>query len=256
MNSEESIKNHNRKELKDFFRDGEIPSQNHFHSLIDSTINKHDDGISKNEDEGLVIKSFADKASFISFYKNVDDLDPYFLIEKDELKPESLVLRPVTKTKNNERESFFFNTAGNLGLGKKSNNKYRLDVNGFTGAVGRIGTFRQGKAEANGKWQTIIPALDSCQAFEIVARAGFKKNKRFAMLHAIAVSAFGKSRNRVRATSAYYGSFWSKLRIRWKSNSMNNYELQIKTNCKYRDDDKIFYTIGKLWDDDLFLHEV
>lgn len=256
MNSGENSKICNRQDLKKFFRNGEIPSENHFHSLIDSTINKHDDGFLKDEEDGIVISASPSSGRFISFYKDIDDLEPFFVVEKDDVKPESLIFKPISDNKSDtNKEDFVFDANGSLGLGKKSDKKYKLDVKGFGGMEGRIGTFKQGWVPANGKWQTIVDKLDNCQAFEVVARTGLKGKGRFAILHAYALSTYGKSRNRIRRTSAHYGFFWNKLRIRWKSNHTHDYELQIKTNSNYGDDVKIYFTIGKLWDDALFLPE-
>jgi len=80
-------------------------------------------------------------------------------------------------------------------------------VDGFIESKGRIGSYESGNVLADGKWHTIIKELDNCNAFEIVARTGKKGSGRFAILHALAVSAFGKSRSRIRKTSAYYGFF-------------------------------------------------
>ena len=244
----------NRNDLKKLFRNGEIPTENHFHSLIDSTINKHDDGFLKDEDDGIVISSSNDTGRFISFFKSIDDLDSFFLVERDGQQPESLTFRSQQDSnKNKDSNTFFFHNTGSLGLGKRSDNKYKLDVKGFAGFEGRVGTYRRGTVPANGKWQTIIDNLDNCQAFEVVARTGLKGKGRFALLHAIALSTFGHSRNSIRKTSAHYGFFWNKLRIRWKSNHTHDYALQIKTIRNYGEEVNIYYTIGKLWDDELFL---
>lgn len=242
----------NREDLKKFFRNGEIPTENHFHSLIDSTINKQDDGFLKDKDRGLVIASASGSDRLITFYKQLNDLDPFFIIEQDGQDQESLKIRPGVSENPDER-SLFINATGGVGIGKRSDEKYRLDVKGFQGATGRVGTFRQGKVPADGQWHTIVQNLDNCQAFEIVARTGKKSYGKFAMIHAIAVSAFGNSRNKIRKTSSHYGYFWNKIRIRWLSHDTHDYHLQIKTNSNYGNDVDIYYSIGKLWDDELLM---
>jgi hypothetical protein len=72
-------------------------------------------------------------------------------------------------------------------------------------------------------------------------------------MHALALSAFGRSRSKIRKTSAHYGYFWNKLNLRWKGNSTHDYELQLRTNSNYGDDADIYYQISKLWDDECFL---
>ena len=57
---------------------------------------------------------------------------------------------------------------------------------------------------------------------------------RYAMAHAIALSTFGgkSSRNRIKNTNAYYGSFMNRLSFRWVG-EMHNYELQVRTRRHY-----------------------
>ena len=45
----------NRETLKNYFKNGARPSEENFGSLIDSMINKADDGISKNLTDGLLL---------------------------------------------------------------------------------------------------------------------------------------------------------------------------------------------------------
>jgi hypothetical protein len=54
------------------------------------------------------------------------------------------------------------------------------------------------------------------------------------MAHAIALSTFGgrSSRNKIKNTHAYYGSFLNRLSFRWVG-EMHNYELQVKTRRHY-----------------------
>lgn len=242
----------NRNDLKRLFRNGEIPTENHFHSLIDSTINKHDDGFLKNEEDGVVISASNTTGRFISFFRNMDDLDSFFLVERDGQQPESLTFR-AQNNEERENNTFYFHTNGNLGLGKRSDDKFRLDVKGFAGFEGRTGTYRRGAVPADGKWHTVLNGLDNCQALEVVARTGLKGRGRFALLHAVAVSTYGHAKNTIRKTSAHYGFFWNKIKIRWKSHHTHDYALQLKTIRNYGDGVTIFFTIGKLWDDELFL---
>ena len=99
-------------------------------------------------------------------------------------------------------QSFFFGVDGRLGLGKRSEETLKLDVAGFAGLQGRVGTYATGEVPADGKWHTILEGLDNCSAFEVVARTGKKGTGKFAILHAFALSAFGNSRSRIRKTSA------------------------------------------------------
>jgi len=43
--------------LKDFFKNGTIPNEKHFSFLIDSMINKQDDGFNKDSENGLILST-------------------------------------------------------------------------------------------------------------------------------------------------------------------------------------------------------
>jgi hypothetical protein len=251
----ENLKSRSREDLKKYFRNGEIPSEDHFCTLIDSMINKQDDGFSKDEDNGMIIASTVNTGRFLTLFKNIDDLDPFFVLEKDEKENASLKLSPVQSNdqKDDDGHCFFFHATGNVGLGKRSEEQFRLDVKGFVAMEGRAGSYRQGNVPADGQWHTIVANLDNCQALEIVGRTGKKTGGRFAIVHAIALTAYGKSRNRIRRTGAHYGFFWNRIRLRWKSTSTHHYELQMRTGSNYGKEVDIYYNITKLWDDEKFL---
>lgn len=253
MKTQGNNKSFGREDLKKYFRNGQIPSENHFSYLIDSMINKQDDAFLKDKDNGFVIASMGNSNKFLSLYKNINDLDPFFSLEKDEQGVESLKINPVRETeKASNDSSFYFDVEGRLGIGKKSEEAFRLDVNGFVGMQGRMGTFLSGKVPADGQWHTIVDGLDNCNAFEVVARTGKRGTGKFAILHAIALSAFGGSRSKIRKTSAHYGFFWNKLKLRWRGTT-HNYSLQLKTGNNYGEDIDIYYHISKLWDDETFV---
>lgn len=250
MKTQGNNKSFGREDLKKYFRNGQIPSENHFSYLIDSMINKQDDAFLKDKDNGLVIASMGNSNKFISLYKNINDLDPFFCLEKNEQGVESLKINPVRETEAlSDASSFYFDVQGRLGIGKQSQEAFRLDVDGFAGMQGRMGTFAAGKVPADGKWHNILEGLDNCNAFEVVARTGKRGTGKFAILHAIALSAFGGSRSKIRKTSAYYGFFWNKLKLRWRGTT-HNYSLQLKTGNNYGEDIDIYYHITKLWDDE------
>lgn len=246
-------KSFGREDLKKYFRNGKIPTENHFGYLIDSMINKQDDAFLKDKDNGLVIATMGSSKKFLSLYKNINDLDTFFAFEKDEQGVESLKLNPVREDEQaSDAASFYFNVDGALGIGKRSEKELRLDVDGFAGMKGRIGTHASGSVPADGRWHTILEGLDNCNAFEVVARTGKKGSGKFAILHAYALSAFGNSRSRIRKTSAHYGFFWNRLRLRFRGTT-HNYRLEIKTGNNYGSEVDIFYNISRLWDDETFM---
>jgi hypothetical protein len=200
------------------------------------------------------------KSRLITFYENNDFLMPFFLVEKDlEVSP-SLKFQS-TPIKNDKGEDdlnniFFFHNNGNFGLGKRSEDKLKLDVNGIIGSKGRIGTYKYGAVCANGEWQTIVEGLDDCQAFEVMARTGKKGAGKFSIMHAIALSTYGNNgfKNKIKKTHAYYGFFWNKINLRW-TGATHNYALQIKTNRNFGTDVFIYYNISKLWEDEFVLND-
>lgn len=244
-----------REELKEHFKNGKIPSETHFAFLIDSAINKQEDGFAKDEENGLQVKALGTSSKLISFYRNTDDQSPFFMMEKDERTRPALRMQAfTTETEEVKRDaqSVFLHTNGSMGLGAPCDENTRLQVNGFVAMEGRVGNYICGTIPANGKWQDILTGLNNCQAMEVMARVGIRNTGRFAIMHAIAVSAFGNGHNSIRCTDAHYGFFWNKLRLRWKG-STHNYNLQLRTNSNYGKGVDIHYRITRLWDDASFL---
>ena len=254
MDVQQNKKVYGRDELKQYFRNGVMPSENHFSYLIDSTINKQEDGFSKDEENGLLVSTLGESKRLVSFYRATDDLEPFFCMEKDEQEFPGLRLKPGTSEddSSNQEKSFFFHMNGNLGIGKKSDPRFKVDINGFTGMQGRLGTFKAGTVPADGKWHPILESLDNCQAFEVMARTGKKGAGRMAILHATALSAYGGAHNRVSQRCAHYGFFWNKLKVRWKGGT-HNYALQLRSKSNYGEGVEIFYNITRLWCDELIM---
>lgn len=57
-------------------------------------------------------------------------------------------------------------------------------------------------------------------------------NRGVTMTHAIGLSTFGDSSNKINTIKAYYGSFRNKINLRWVVGTFN-YSLQMKTQCDY-----------------------
>ena len=244
-----------REQLKEFFRNGKIPSEKHYSDLINSMVHKVDDGFSKDEVNGLKISSTEEAKNLISFYKDLNEQDPFFQIAKDEFDPTSLALKPFKiqdGVRSENESSFFFHTNGNLGIGTKCDDSFKLEVEGFAGMQGRIGTYKSGSRPADGKWHTILEKLDHCQAFEIMARTGKKGSGRFALMRAVALGVYGPRGSKIKKTQTHYGFFWNKLNLRW-TGTTHDYNLEIRSNSNYGEEVNIRYSITRLWDDFLFL---
>ncbi len=243
------IKLLNRQSLKTLFSAGARPKESNFFSLIDSMVNKIDDGISKNKEDGLILSPEGKESDrVISFYENVEDELPQWSFELDQQTNNGLsIITPIDKTKSNTVISF--QKSGEIGIGTKTP-KTDLDVKGTLGTEARLGTYKLDTVPANGKWHDIVSGLDGCVAFEIVAQVGKEKTGKYALLHAHAISTFGKSHHKIRKTQAHYGWFWNKMAIRF-TGSTYNYKLQIRTRSDYGTDQKIRFHVTKLWDNNM-----
>lgn len=240
------IKLLNRQSLKVLFTAGARPKESNFFSLIDSMVNKVDDGISKTEEDGLILSPEGKESDkVISVYQNVEDELAQWSVSLNQEDDKSLsVIAPVTKTEHTN--VLTFQKSGNVGIGTQKP-KTTLEVAGTLGVDTRIGTYKIGTVPADGQWHNIVTGLDGCVAFEIMAQVGKKKKGRYALLHAHALSTFGRSRHKIRKTQAYYGWCWNKIAIRF-TGSTYNYSLQLKTRSNYGPGLKIKYHISKLWD--------
>lgn len=252
MNNSDT-KIYGRAELKNFFKNGHIPTETHFASLIDSLINQSDDGISKDAMEGFVITPIGSSSRLFTFYKDIERLEPLYYLEKDQQTPHSLKFQSADvgndPTKHDD-QAFFIHQSGQIGVGKRCHKNFKMEVDGFSAAQGRIGTYKCGTVVADGQWHTIADNLDNCQAFEVVARVGKKGTGRFAILFATVLNAYGNAK--IKKTCANYGFFWNKINLRWRGTT-HNYRLEMRTNRNYGEGINIHFNIGKLWDDELFL---
>jgi hypothetical protein len=238
----------NRRTLKKFFKKGEMPAEGNFESLIDSMVNRIDDGFSKSMDHGLMLSPEGSSKNLIGFFRSIEHPNPAWTIGIDATdKDRGLAfLEPGADNKNSV--CLFLKEGGNVGVGTTEPG-YKFDVNGFVGMKGRVGTFANGTIPADGDWHAVVADLNGCQAFELVARVGGKPGEgRYALLHAIAASTFGHSKSKITKTQAHYGWWWNKLKVRW-SGSMFNYKLEVRSRRNYGKDMKIHFHLTKLWDD-------
>ena len=239
----------NRSTLKGFFQKGKVPTEVHFANLIDSTINKVDDGLSKTPEYGLRLTPGDKNQRVLSFFGEPKDYKPQW----------SIGVNPVHNVNglaiNNEQDDtkLFLKKDGGIGI----NTLYPradLDINGTLASSSRMGTYsKNNEVPADGEWHTIISQLSSCHVFEVVAKvSGVKNRGKYAISHAIALSAEGGRKSKIRVTQAAYGWFWHKLRFRWKYQEDGDYALQLKTQSHYGTDEneeviQVSFHVTSLW---------
>lgn len=231
----------NRETLKSYFRRGQLPTEGNFHDLIDSLINKVDDGMSKTVDDGLMLSPIGESKKLISFYKSIEDKSPEWRIEIFEGESNLCFSNRMGDTVG------AFNERGRLGINTEEP-KYELDVNGVIGQKGRMGTAFNGKIPADGNWHKIASNLNGCFMFEVVAGVGKKKTGKYALLHATAISTYGKSKNRIKKVQAHYSVRSNRLEIKWTGTTYD-FNLELRTRSNYGDNIAVCYHVQNLWHD-------
>ena len=211
-------------------------------------INKIEDGISKTPEDGLMLSPEGKESdNLISFYNNIENERAEWSIALNQNDDNGLsILTPMEEDEG--LTAMYFQKSGAIGMGTKYP-RTKVEVQGTLGMESRVGTYALGTVKANGQWHDILENLNGCVAFEVLAQVGKKKSGKYALLHAHALSTFGKSRHKIRRTQAHYGCFWNKIAIRFKG-STYDYKLQLKTRSNYGEGQEIRFHITKLWDTD------
>ena len=230
-----------RSNLKKSFKTGNIPTQEDFENLIDSVLHKKEDGLISTE-EGLKIYPSEKYQKFISLYY---DHKSSYLDWSLEKYPRNAYDFGLNLTTHDGMSKMIITQKGNVGLGILEP-KTRLDVDGSIQCHGRRGTFVHGKVPADKQWHVIIPSLNECNAFEIIAKTSKAGKGMHSMLYAIALSTFNGKRSDISMNHAYYENRRDKMKLRWTGNDFN-YNLEICTKRDFGDDVQIQYYVTKLW---------
>ncbi|SNX71083.1 hypothetical protein SAMN05878503_10836 [Cereibacter ovatus] len=249
-----------RTTLKSFFREGALPTAEHYRDLIDSSVNQVEDGFSKTVADGLRLSSLGSSRRVLSFYEGVGTPYPAWVMDHGD--DNSLHLRPdrggaapaavagLTLTRD-----------GRLGV-HEAQPGCRMDVDGVVRMSGRMGRaiLDDDAVPADGRWHDITPELTGCQAFEVMAGVGGEPGEgRYSMLHAVAMNAFHPrngvlnwlfGRRPIRAQTAMYGRFADRIRLRWVPTALrHHFRLQIRANSSFGPDKVIRYSLTQLWFD-------
>ena len=262
----------NRDTLKEFFDDGAMPSSAMFADLIDSMLNMDDEGFRKSDENGFEISNIGNSESLISFFKKSRPDEPVWRIRFDGTENNLIIEKITAKTNSttNQKEiqkaKYLINlNARNgqvkVGIGVAQPQDI-LQVAGNVRSEGRRGIIDNTHTppQADGNWHTIAGPFVGCQTLEVVARAKNDRNKRYSMIHAIAmhtispakknIFSFFGLKNKIRSTHSFYDSFKHKLKLRWQpGEKRGEYFLQIRTNCDYGEDSQINFHISNLWSD-------
>lgn len=229
-----------RNELKNFFINGSIPTQENFCDLIDSLVHKEEDSWFS-EDDGVRLYPLGNSSKLLSFFENIGEKTPFMSLKKS-FDSDTCALNFV----NNSNDScLYLRVDGFIGVGTV-NPDCRLDVRGNSQSYGRRGTFRKGKVLGNGEWHTIIDNLSDCHAFEIIAKINKPGKGMHSIVHAIAVSAFNGKCSEIKETVAYYANSKDKIEFKWGGNDFN-YNLNMRTKRNYGENFFIEYYVTNLW---------
>jgi hypothetical protein len=218
-----------RKQLKAFFKKGNLPSESAFEKLIDSTFNIADDKLDITKDGLMVYPSENGKEKLLSFFEDRDDSHATWVMFISNKEEGGISVNQLVQSENENHSTdetvnppalFIQKDTGKIGLGTDLPAQ-KLEVDGLVASNGRMGTFHSGKVPADGEWHNIFDSevgLRGCHAYEVMAYAEGKKNEgRYSLMHAIAISTLGNSRPKITKTSAYHGQWWNKIDVRWES---------------------------------------
>jgi hypothetical protein len=246
-----------RSTLKNLFKRGNVPNEVNFSDLIDSTVNKVDDGFALSTTEGWMLSPQGQDQRLMSFYDSIRD--PYSALNisvNPNRHSKGVSLNTYDKEKDDGKtytSVLFLRDNGNIGI-HTTIPRYRLEVKGMVGSEGRVGIYKTGEVPADGRWHPILEDLQGLKAYEIFAQAvGRKGRGRYAMTQAVAIGMYGKGT--IEGIKASYGWFFQKIKFRWCGN-VDGYRLEICTAGNYGFTDEqnrqpatIRYYISKLWDD-------
>jgi hypothetical protein len=267
--------------LKKFFSDGALPGSEHYGDLIESMVNRVDDGFDKTDADGLRIASLGGSPNLISLYRGVGAPEPAWILRHGGT-PGAIEFRqgredgpPLSDAhglaaggrpngaappdaRGDAGPALALGRGGRVGI-HRADPEWRLDVDGVARMGGRIGVpGPRACVPADGRWHDITGSMSGCQMLEIVAGAGGQPGRgRYALMHAIALNAYNPRnallnwlfrRRSIRRQDAMFGSYADRLRLRWTGTS-RDYRLQIRTQSSFGADLVIRYYVTRLWFD-------
>jgi hypothetical protein len=264
--------------LRNYFKRGSLPTEQSFADLINSAVNRLDDGFAYSAQDGWQVAAPDETTRLLALYQDLKRLEanqPSWFVELFgvEAAPSGLSfsippadpeaetdagLPPAAgpaaagqPTKPASISRLHLQANGRVGVGTTTPAE-RLDVVGFVASEGRIGTYRDQQkpgteVPADGGWHPILTNLTGLHAFEIVAAAYGPEGKgRYAITHATALSAYG-ARRRIYHQDAWFWGWFQKIQFRW-TGDQHGYGLEMRTASPFGDDSRIVYHITHLFD--------
>jgi len=215
-----------REILKEFFKNGKRPTESDFSDLIDSTVNKLDDGYTKSDIDGLKLTAKGNSKTIITLCENEKKSWKFFFEKK------KLVLKNCFTDTNEEGNGLKIITPETIIVGD-------LRLNGDVSVKGILKGAHESSSPADGKWHTVSKLNYGVYALEITASVeGRSGNGQYAVLLGWATQAFG-SKRKIRTMGSHYGFWGNRLKLRWRKvqddRGVVNYQLQICTNQNYND---------------------
>lgn len=262
-----------RQQLKNLFRNGTVPSEGSFADLIDSAMNKVDDGFDKSPVFGNSLAPGKGHDNWISLFKDdqtIQDQKPSWLIERIEQEaPASQEAGmgfsvPGANTGDPSKKVLFLSeeqadTAPKVGIGT-TKPKHTLEVEGQVAMRTRLGTFTDAKIDpqtvvADGNYHPILSNLSGMHAYEVVAMvAGSEGSGKYAMVFATAMAAHNPKRSLIHRVSCTANSSGDQLMLRFypHSGDSQKFDLEIATRKPYVKGGPypvIRFRITNLWED-------
>jgi len=234
----------NRETLKNYFKKGQLPSEEHFSDLIDSMHNIIDEGFSKTVDDGLKLATIGEFTKLISLYKNIDDTIPEWVVKFDGQSQDLLVASSSADTVVRIAQD------GTVRV-NKTIEAQTINIAGTQSCADRIGSYAQGAVPADRAWHTIVSNLSGCNAFEVIAAMRGSSNGRGAGIATFFATNAHHKRKKIKMVQACMGFLFNRICMRWVGYS-GNYSLQIRSRRNYGDGHELCYHVTRLWNTNCF----
>lgn len=253
-----------RAQLKKKFEAANIGYES-YRALIESTINKKDDGIDIDERDGLRLAPGSDSGRLLSLFGDRAGTAAEWFVR---LNPENTKGLDISSELTQGRTLFLTVEEDfvddelvhevRVGIGTIKP-QFTLDVEGTVAMRARVGTFKADQIPADKQWHTILSeaeGLNDCQAYEIFAHIYDNKTERYALTHAIILIAKGRRGERIKVTRAGSGYLWGRFLNRIKFRIKREYgkevvQMRARDHYGFSVDGKpkmIFYRVTKIWD--------